>query len=78
MTGLALIKVLLLSLSMVGLERLFVVVFLGDSRVGPAIGRIKRRRDVSPATDLKKGKPAVNDQDQCANWPRSRARTQSR
>ncbi len=74
MTSLALIKVLLLSLSMVGLARLFVIVFLGDSRVGPAIGRIRRRQDVSPATDFEKGNLAVNDQDQRVNWRQIRVR----
>jgi hypothetical protein len=58
MTGLALIKVLLLSLSMVGLERLFVVVFLGDSRVGPVIGRIRRRPKLCSTADVDVGNSA--------------------
>ena len=64
MTGLALVKVLLLSLMMVGLARLFVVVFFGDSRVGPAISRIKPRPKVSSAAHVEIGKLAMRDLNQ--------------
>lgn len=47
MTCVALIKLLLLSLSIVGVVRLLVVAFVGDDKVGPGIGRIIRRFKVS-------------------------------
>jgi hypothetical protein len=46
MEGLFLIKLLLLSLAMLGAVRLLVVVFLGDCQTGPAFSRILRRPNV--------------------------------
>ena len=48
MIELALVKILLFSVLMLGAIRLFVVVFLGDSSKGPAIGAISRRIAESP------------------------------
>lgn len=47
MTYVALIKLLLLALSVVGAVRLLVVLFVGDYQSGPAIGRIMRYFRVS-------------------------------
>lgn len=54
MTYVALIKLLLLSLSIVGVVRLLVVAFVGDDKVGPAIGRIMRRLKTSSGIDARK------------------------
>jgi hypothetical protein len=54
MTDDALVKLLFLSLAMVGAVRLVVVVFVGDHQEGPAIGRIKRRLNVSSGIDVEK------------------------
>jgi hypothetical protein len=51
MTDVALIKLLLLSFSMVGVLRLFVVAFVGDCQAGPAIGRILRRLNAASEID---------------------------
>ncbi len=47
MIDVGLVKLILLSLLMVGMVRLFVVVFLGDGQTGPAIGRLMKRLNAS-------------------------------
>jgi hypothetical protein len=47
MIEVTLAKLILLSLSIVGVLRLFVVVFLGDGQTGPAIGRFMKRLNAS-------------------------------
>jgi hypothetical protein len=49
MTDLAQIKLLVLSLAMLGAVRLFATCFLGDCEAGPAVRLTKRSRDVASA-----------------------------
>jgi hypothetical protein len=58
MTEVSLFKLLLFSLSMLGVVRLLVVVFLGDDQAGPAIYRIMWRRNASWGNDAEKRKNA--------------------
>ena len=56
MNELSLIKLLLVSVSMLCVIRLFVVAFLGDAQAGPAIGRLLRGGNAPHETDAKRRK----------------------
>lgn len=56
MDELSLIKLLLGSVSMLCVLRLFIVAFLGDGQAGPAIGRLLRGLEAPPETEAKRQK----------------------
>ena len=58
MTEVSLFKLLFFSLSMLGVVRVLVVVFLGDDQAGPAIYRIVRQLNVGSGNDAETRKNA--------------------
>jgi hypothetical protein len=58
MTEVSLFKLLFFSLSMLGVVRLLVVVFLGDDQTDPAIYRIMQRWNASRGNDAENRKNA--------------------
>ena len=58
MIDVALVKLILLSLLMVGVVRLFVVMFLGDGQAGPVIGGFLKRLHASSDVGAVRGSGA--------------------